>query len=168
MFLLKFHFVNCCKEAISLRETHSNCPFLPVCSAWAGVVSRVLCPVRWSWKKSASCLVMKQDVLASRSGWTMTGVTCAERWPRRGVQQRRPTVRKSMRHCVSSSSATCLVIIPPVCWRLGSVSQTGRQWSTTPSTKINFFMNGLVEADRLSASLINATNQFDSRKFACF
>lgn len=82
--------------------------------------------------------IMKQDVLASRSGWSMPGVTCVERRPRPEATEQ----WGSQCHIVfSSSPATCLVIIPSVCWRLGSVSQAGWQWSTTTSTKINFFTN---------------------------
>lgn len=42
----------------------------PLCSVWAlEVVSRGLCPVHWSWKKSVLCLVMEQDVSASQEWW---------------------------------------------------------------------------------------------------
>lgn len=129
-------------------KAHSVRPLFPLCPACVGgcqsgfmssslelkEVSIVSCYER------RPCLPFRvNDVRGDSRGATASS---------RRFTEATKTARKSMPHCVSSSPATCLVIIPSVCWRLGSVSQTGWQWSTTPSTKINFFTNHcLVEGN---------------------
>lgn len=81
-----------------------------LCSVWAlEVVSRGLCPVHWSWKKSVSCLVMEQDVPASQEWWEVFWVSWAS------GEQDRPLEATSSEEVkaafVSLLSAACLVII---------------------------------------------------------
>lgn len=89
------------------------------CSVWAlEVVSRGLCPVHWSWKKSVSCLVMEQDVSASQEWWEVVWVSWVSgEWGRPLEATSSEEVKAAF---VSLLSAACLVIIPPSLW-----AQTG-------------------------------------------
>lgn len=82
------------------------------CSVWAlEVVSRGLCPVHWSWKKSVSCLVMEQDVSASQEWWEVVWVSRVSRERDHPLEATSSEEVKAA--FVSLLSAACLVIIPP-------------------------------------------------------
>lgn len=89
-------------------------PTRPLCSVWAlEVVSRGLCPVHWSWKKSVLCLVMEQDISGSREWWEVVRVHGASR------ERDRPLEATSSEEVKAAFvwllSAACLVIIPSIC-----------------------------------------------------
>lgn len=92
------------------------------CSVWAlEVVSRGLCPVHWSWKKSVSCLVMEQDVSASQEWWEVVWVSRVSRERDRLLEATSSEEVKAA--FVSLLLAACLVIIPPPPWAQAGFSR---------------------------------------------
>lgn len=79
-----------------------------LCSVWAlEAVSRGLCPVHWSWKKSVLCLVMEQDVSASQEWWEVVWVSRDMDHPLQATSSEE--VKAAFMLLLT---AACLVIIP--------------------------------------------------------
>lgn len=123
---------------LSSVQAHPSAP----CSVWAlEVVSRGLCPVHWSWKKSVSCLVMEQDVSAPQEWWEVVWVSRVSRERDHPLEATSSEEVKAA--FVSLLSAACLVIIPPHHeHRPGFPGEIPTRLAhgrvhNTPSTKIN-------------------------------
>lgn len=107
-------------------------PTRPLCSVWAlEVVSRGLCPVHWSWKKSVSCLVMEQDVSASQEWWEVFWVSRERDHPLEATSSEE--VKAAF---VWLLSAACLVIIPLLLYehRPGFPGEIQPYWPTEECT----------------------------------